>query len=596
MTSEESSVPQTIMTVDSFTATVQDDDLTTPFTESDTASGDFDDFTIEQEIRTSTLDVLTSSNETAKEVGTTIPDVDFTKFFTTSYDSPTGITMDNMTSRDDEYTSVVTEDATADDYAYTTKQSVDMHTVDITTDDFGIITDESTVQPTGTSVYRVTRTTMAHTSPIEEVISTADVTDTEFITKGYETDVTTYQLTSMFSETSTSDDEAIEEFETSKSYSTDATTGDDSVYYASEMVTTEEYIDTTKSFTFEYTSQSDGFTEVETTEIVTSDDEMKTTTEGDTEALTTTPNEISTTNSYGDPEVLITSTEILTTESDGDTEDLTTAYHEMSTESDGVTEDLTTISNNIVTTESDGDTEDLTTTSDEILTTESDEVEKQSTYQSVMPSTDGGELTTPNISESSQTFSNWELSTVSSIWNDTISEVLVTDQSEVTSDLSMTMNVTDYEDLTIVDHSDEIGATTETVFQSTKEITAEIEYISTDTGTITTSQEYSETTMLHDTDYSASIITTELGAIRTTDTQTTIKISTVPQLISTTELTSETTQEPLIGSVDDIFCFMTFYPPALKGCRGIVFTHGVWMGGRVAGKSLSGLYLRNRKV
>ena len=39
-----------------------------------------------------------------------------------------------------------------------------------------------------------------------------------------------------------------------------------------------------------------------------------------------------------------------------------------------------------------------------------------------------------------------------------------------------------------------------------------------------------------------------------------------------------------------------FYPTALKGCWGIVFTHGVWMGGRVAGKSLSGLYLRNRTV
>ena len=35
-----------------------------------------------------------------------------------------------------------------------------------------------------------------------------------------------------------------------------------------------------------------------------------------------------------------------------------------------------------------------------------------------------------------------------------------------------------------------------------------------------------------------------------------------------------------------------FYPTALKGCWGIVFTHG----GQVAGKSLSGLYLRNRKV
>ena len=47
-----------------------------------------------------------------------------------------------------------------------------------------------------------------------------------------------------------------------------------------------------------------------------------------------------------------------------------------------------------------------------------------------------------------------------------------------------------------------------------------------------------------------------------------------------------------------------YYPTALKGCRGIVFTHGVRMGGRVsgragvraAGNSLSGLYLRNRKV
>ena len=39
-----------------------------------------------------------------------------------------------------------------------------------------------------------------------------------------------------------------------------------------------------------------------------------------------------------------------------------------------------------------------------------------------------------------------------------------------------------------------------------------------------------------------------------------------------------------------------FYPTALKGCRGIVFPHRVRMGGRVAGKSLSGLYLRNCKV
>ena len=28
----------------------------------------------------------------------------------------------------------------------------------------------------------------------------------------------------------------------------------------------------------------------------------------------------------------------------------------------------------------------------------------------------------------------------------------------------------------------------------------------------------------------------------------------------------------------------TFYPTALKGCRGIVFTHGVRMGGRPGGR------------
>ena len=47
-----------------------------------------------------------------------------------------------------------------------------------------------------------------------------------------------------------------------------------------------------------------------------------------------------------------------------------------------------------------------------------------------------------------------------------------------------------------------------------------------------------------------------------------------------------------------------FYPTALKGCWGIVFTHGGRMGGRASGraggrsarKSLSGLYLRNHKV
>ena len=47
--------------------------------------------------------------------------------------------------------------------------------------------------------------------------------------------------------------------------------------------------------------------------------------------------------------------------------------------------------------------------------------------------------------------------------------------------------------------------------------------------------------------------------------------------------------------------FLSFYPTVLKGCRGIVFTMvSGWAGGRpvgrAAGKSLSGLYLRNRKV
>ena len=52
--------------------------------------------------------------------------------------------------------------------------------------------------------------------------------------------------------------------------------------------------------------------------------------------------------------------------------------------------------------------------------------------------------------------------------------------------------------------------------------------------------------------------------------------------------------------VYSVYMFFSFYPTALKGCRGIVFTHGVRMGGRAggraAGNSLSGLYLRNRKV
>ena len=46
-----------------------------------------------------------------------------------------------------------------------------------------------------------------------------------------------------------------------------------------------------------------------------------------------------------------------------------------------------------------------------------------------------------------------------------------------------------------------------------------------------------------------------------------------------------------------IFSKYHFYPTALKGGRGIVFTHGVRIDGRVGvGKSLSGLYLRNCKV
>ena len=46
-------------------------------------------------------------------------------------------------------------------------------------------------------------------------------------------------------------------------------------------------------------------------------------------------------------------------------------------------------------------------------------------------------------------------------------------------------------------------------------------------------------------------------------------------------------------------CNSSFYSTALKGCRGIVFTAGVQMGRRVGGgggRSLSGLYLGNRKA
>ena len=49
--------------------------------------------------------------------------------------------------------------------------------------------------------------------------------------------------------------------------------------------------------------------------------------------------------------------------------------------------------------------------------------------------------------------------------------------------------------------------------------------------------------------------------------------------------------ETLLSKCLDIFVIFTshFYPTALKGCVGIVFTHGVRMGGQTVGKSLSGL-------
>ena len=49
----------------------------------------------------------------------------------------------------------------------------------------------------------------------------------------------------------------------------------------------------------------------------------------------------------------------------------------------------------------------------------------------------------------------------------------------------------------------------------------------------------------------------------------------------------------MTGTQQSVFCdelfnsdvvFIHFHLTALKGCRGIVFTHGVWMGGQVAGK------------
>ena len=53
--------------------------------------------------------------------------------------------------------------------------------------------------------------------------------------------------------------------------------------------------------------------------------------------------------------------------------------------------------------------------------------------------------------------------------------------------------------------------------------------------------------------------------------------------------------------IDNNFRFFSlYYLATFKGCVGIDFTHCVWMdgqlGGRVSGKSLSGLYLRKPEV
>ena len=48
--------------------------------------------------------------------------------------------------------------------------------------------------------------------------------------------------------------------------------------------------------------------------------------------------------------------------------------------------------------------------------------------------------------------------------------------------------------------------------------------------------------------------------------------------------------------VCNFFRFLVCYFTALKGCRSIVFTPCVLMGGLVVGKSLSELYLRNHEV
>ena len=66
-------------------------------------------------------------------------------------------------------------------------------------------------------------------------------------------------------------------------------------------------------------------------------------------------------------------------------------------------------------------------------------------------------------------------------------------------------------------------------------------------------------------------------------------------------LDTETTSVSLFYNIESYFVTIHrtdkyFYPTALKGSQGIVFTHGVQIGGQAAGKSLSRLYLRNLKV
>ena len=65
-------------------------------------------------------------------------------------------------------------------------------------------------------------------------------------------------------------------------------------------------------------------------------------------------------------------------------------------------------------------------------------------------------------------------------------------------------------------------------------------------------------------------------------------IGQISNLADGVSLTTQAAGQLITGTSDRLH----FYSTALKGCRGIVFTHGVWMGSR---KSLSGLYLRNHE-